>query len=111
MDRPPKGLAHRRWLSKRPNPAPRVLLVLLLFALPMVLIPSILDALNSPAPAPPPDPRDEVSRALAQDGVVLGAVSTPTGEGAPVEVAGQSVTKRAFDAPTREVAEEDGLVP
>lgn len=107
MDRTPITPAQRRLASKRPNPVPRVLLILLLFALPLVLIPSVLDRLNPPAPpSPRPDAREELNHALAQEGVVLSEPSRTGSEEAPVEVAGQLVAAADDEAPALDA--EDG---
>jgi hypothetical protein len=92
---------HRK-ASKRPNPVPRVLLILLIFALPLVLIPWVLGGLTAPEPAPRSDPREELNRTLAQQGVVLSDRSGALDDAAPVEVAGQSVTAPLAVAPALE---------
>jgi hypothetical protein len=97
--RPPRP-PHQRW----PSSGPRVLLVLLLFALPIVLIPAALGTLDEPEAAPRPSAREELDRALAQQGILLSDQRAESNEGGPVDVAGSFVGPSAFDAPPVEVA-------
>jgi hypothetical protein len=110
MDHPSSRPLKERWRSKRQNPVPRVLLILLLFALPLVLIPVALDSPGPSEPPPRADAREEVSRALAQQGVVLGE-EPPAPSEEPVVVAGAFVTASALDPPPLvEPQIGDGLV-
>src|SRR5687768_14787158 len=104
--RPPR----RQLRPQRSNPVPRVLLILLLFGLPLVLIPPALDVLNPPESASPPDPREELNRVLAAQGVVRSDQPAASSVEEPVEVAGYFVTARAFDAPVVQAASEDALI-
>src|SRR4051812_36154409 len=110
MDRPSPRLPDHRRRSKRPNPVPRVLLILLLFALPLVLIPSVLDGLGPVEPVSRPSARDELNRVLAQEGIVLGQETGVSNAEAADEVAGAFVEPSAFSPPPAEPAGANGHV-
>ena len=106
MDRPSLHQQRRRWPLKPPSPGPRILLILLLFALPLVLLPAVLGVPALFGPPPRLDPREELSRTLTQQGIVFSDQPTGTNEVPAVEVAGQSINQ----SPPVEAADETSLL-
>ena len=110
MDRPSLRQQRRRWRLPPPSPGPRILLILLLFALPLVLIPAVLGVPALFGPPPRLDPREELSRTLTQQGIVFSDQPTGTNEVPAVEVAGQSIDQSSSVALPVEAADETSLL-
>ena len=92
MDHPPPRPLGPTWRRKRPNPVPLVLLILLLFGIPLLLIPPALDAPTPTQSESRLNPREELDRTLAEQGVLPALPSLPAGGASsnlapPVEVA------------------------